>query len=386
MESRPYPYERWPRVDKLDARLLRAALRALPRGELRVEREAATLLGVAAQLRPLAAELVAVQTAKATILAASCLLLLEHAAGAQPAPLFCELPPELGAVLVDRVLGGDGRPSHPIGRPLDELSAGVLAYLAARLLAAGATDLRVRAVVHHRDQAASLLEGALGPARVLVWPFALQLGGEHLGLLRLLVPEASLRELARAPSTRAQTPAALRALPLCLCAHAARTSLRRDELAALRTGDVIVPERCRLARDASGWHGQLELHVVGSRRGVLVCDARGAELTIETGIHAGHEGGTSMTEAKRVQTQALELAPAEALGGDAPIELCLTLARFTLPLDELSALRPGEVLNTGRAIGEHAALTASGKVIAHGELVEVDGEIGLRITELASGA
>jgi flagellar motor switch/type III secretory pathway protein FliN len=93
-----------------------------------------------------------------------------------------------------------------------------------------------------------------------------------------------------------------------------------------------------------------------------------------------------MSEGKRIETQALELdARGDALraAADAPIELCIELARFTLPLGELSALRAGEVLSTGRAIGELVTLSAGGRVFARGELCEVDGEIGVRIAELS---
>jgi len=90
-----------------------------------------------------------------------------------------------------------------------------------------------------------------------------------------------------------------------------------------------------------------------------------------------------MSEGKRIETQALDTG-GEALraAADAPIELCIELARFTLPLSELSALRAGEVLCTGRAIGELVTLSAGGRAFARGELCEVEGEIGVRVAEL----
>ena len=67
------------------------------------------------------------------------------------------------------------------------------------------------------------------------------------------------------------------------------------------------------------------------------------------------------------------------LAGDAPIEVVVEVARFTLPLEELAALRTGEVLTTGQPIGEQVTVRASGQAIARGELVDVDGQIGVRI-------
>lgn len=68
--------------------------------------------------------------------------------------------------------------------------------------------------------------------------------------------------------------------------------------------------------------------------------------------------------------------------GDAPIDVVVELARVTMPLAELAALRPGEVLATGRALGERVTLRAGDRTIALGELVDVDGEIGVRILSL----
>lgn len=84
-----------------------------------------------------------------------------------------------------------------------------------------------------------------------------------------------------------------------------------------------------------------------------------------------------------------EIGP-EALVKDAPIELCVELVRFTMRLEDLLGLRVGEVLETGRAVGEHVVLTANGRAVARGELVDIEGDIGVRIVdkhqELDAGA
>lgn len=65
--------------------------------------------------------------------------------------------------------------------------------------------------------------------------------------------------------------------------------------------------------------------------------------------------------------------------GDAPVDVVVEVARIAMPLGELAALRPGEVLVTGRALGERVTLRVGERTIALGELVDVDGEIGVRI-------
>jgi len=212
-------------------------------------------------------------------------------------------------------------------------------------------------------------------------PVALDLAGRGYGGARVLIGEDGVERLARDPSIAAEQPLpdALRAIPLTLCAHAARVTLRASELADLACGDVVMPERCALTRDGGTFAGQVWLHAIGGRGGWR-CSARGDQLTVD-GLDA--TGERDMSEGKRIETQTLDTG-SEALraAADAPIELCLELARFTLPLAELSALRPGEMLCTGRAIGELVTLSAGGRAFARGELCEVEGEIGVRVTEL----
>lgn len=68
--------------------------------------------------------------------------------------------------------------------------------------------------------------------------------------------------------------------------------------------------------------------------------------------------------------------------GDAPVEVSVELARIRLTLAELQALRVGEVVASGAPIGEHVRLRVGDVVIGEGELVEIDGQIGVRLASL----
>jgi flagellar motor switch/type III secretory pathway protein FliN len=71
------------------------------------------------------------------------------------------------------------------------------------------------------------------------------------------------------------------------------------------------------------------------------------------------------------------------LAGDAPVEISVEIARFTLTIAELGRLKPGEILLTRRPIGERVTLRAGRHAFASGELVDVDGEVGVRIVSPA---
>lgn len=67
---------------------------------------------------------------------------------------------------------------------------------------------------------------------------------------------------------------------------------------------------------------------------------------------------------------------------DVEIELSIELARLEMPVAEVAALAPGVVVTTGRLVGERVAVRAGERVIAWGEVVDVEGEVGVRITEI----
>ncbi|GAC1321249.1 MAG: hypothetical protein NVSMB25_14710 [Thermoleophilaceae bacterium] len=69
-----------------------------------------------------------------------------------------------------------------------------------------------------------------------------------------------------------------------------------------------------------------------------------------------------------------------------PIEISVEVGRKTLPLGLSLELRPGAVVSMNRLAGEGVDILAAGKLIAFGELVVIDEEFGVRITDvLGSG-
>jgi flagellar motor switch/type III secretory pathway protein FliN len=69
---------------------------------------------------------------------------------------------------------------------------------------------------------------------------------------------------------------------------------------------------------------------------------------------------------------------AEALE-DAPLVVRVELGSVEMKAGEWAALVPGDVVALGRRLGEPALLRVGGVEVARGELVQVDGEYGVRI-------
>ncbi len=67
-----------------------------------------------------------------------------------------------------------------------------------------------------------------------------------------------------------------------------------------------------------------------------------------------------------------------------PVELAVEIGRTRMTIGEALALGPGSIVTVGRLAGEPVDLLVNGRVIARGEIVAIDEELGLRITEIAS--
>jgi flagellar motor switch protein FliN/FliY len=94
----------------------------------------------------------------------------------------------------------------------------------------------------------------------------------------------------------------------------------------------------------------------------------------------------------------IEFMPLEPAGGagadgtdltrlyDVPVELAVEIGRTRMTIGQTLDLRPGSVVSLNRLAGEPVDLLINGKPIARGEVVVIDEEFGLRITDVVAGS
>jgi flagellar motor switch protein FliN/FliY len=70
---------------------------------------------------------------------------------------------------------------------------------------------------------------------------------------------------------------------------------------------------------------------------------------------------------------------------DVTVEVSVEIGRTRMTLGEALALGPGSVVGLHRLAGEPVDLLVNGRVIARGEVVVIDEEFGLRVTDVATG-
>ncbi len=71
---------------------------------------------------------------------------------------------------------------------------------------------------------------------------------------------------------------------------------------------------------------------------------------------------------------------------DVPVELTVEIGRTRMTIGETLALGPGAIVSLNRLAGEPVDLLVNGTPIARGEVVVIDEEFGLRVTEVGAGA
>ena len=71
-----------------------------------------------------------------------------------------------------------------------------------------------------------------------------------------------------------------------------------------------------------------------------------------------------------------------SLPDDAHVELTVALGTTRLTLRQLGDLAIGQIIELGRPLAGPFELRAAGRVVGRGELVDVDGELAVRIVSL----
>jgi type III secretion system YscQ/HrcQ family protein len=270
-------------------------------------------------------------------------------------------------------LGGEVRPGAPLAR-LGLGERGVVAGVVASVLHGLGAPFSVALIAPSAAPLAS--EGGVA--------FALAVTvGAARGWARLEVPS---RWLAAGPAPE------LGALEVEARVELARTRLSAGELADVAPGDAIVFDGEPSGRRTAGAARSVRV-VVGAHaaRARLSDDGR---VTLEDALRpATSPGGgrSGLVEGQARQEVIMErrdegdgektrIVDAAAVLAAAPIEVVAELGRFVLRGEEIAGLGPGAVLTLGRAGASPVALRVGDEIWAEGELVDVDGELGVRVT------
>jgi type III secretion system YscQ/HrcQ family protein len=174
-----------------------------------------------------------------------------------------------------------------------------------------------------------------------------------------------------------------RALAVLTSAQIAATELTAREIAALEAGDAVVFTGYPASSQTmdGDWRGQLAIgEPVAAHAVPIEIDVAGT-ITIAGGFERRADKVWNLRKESGMATS--EATGATVALAAAPIEVVAEVGRLRLRGDEVMGLVPGAVLTLpeGRT---RVALRIAGELLAEGELVDVDGELGVRVTRMAA--
>lgn len=169
-------------------------------------------------------------------------------------------------------------------------------------------------------------------------------------------------------------------VPLTLRAEFGFCRLTLDEVSGLAPGDVVLMDTCFL-----GGQGTLWLNA-GARAGLHVAYAQAQAPTAGnaatppsfTILHPWTDTMPAVSPADEAPANGAAAAALDAL----PVRLSFDLGEVSLTLAQLRALQPGQTLDLGHPLAGAVRIRANGALVGEGDLVEIDGQLGVSIRHL----
>lgn len=159
--------------------------------------------------------------------------------------------------------------------------------------------------------------------------------------------------------------------------------LSADQIALLENGDIILLDHSQVVLEEGAPKGKAEIRSDRLRRGVIgaviAFEAEGVcKVTIET---LYQEGLKPMSDSAK-KTEEGQADSNEGVLASIEIPIVVELARLNYTLEELSALKEGQIIEVKKPQPEVVDLSVDGKIIASGKLVDIEGKLGVRILKI----
>jgi flagellar motor switch protein FliN len=243
----------------------------------------------------------------------------------------------------------------------------------------------------------------LGSIVTVRWPIRI---GPVTGSVRLWMPETLVREgvdsshpsPARGTEIGGRAIATGQAVPPVELSSVWRaeagTIAMLQGLRRLRVGGVLPLSESQPAGTPAGPDRPadlvLDLDGSGGRLRIpahAVADSGGRLLRVEGAIRReARPRGPILVPVKESRTMSQPTGPpspaAEASPLDVPVTLTVELGRVNLTLSRLADLKPGDVVELGRHSRAPVELTSNGRLVARGELILIDTDLGVRVTSV----
>jgi flagellar motor switch protein FliM len=303
-----------------------------------------------------------------------------------PITLFVLAPSTLCAALAGAVLGTGPAPAFTEPAVYEAVMAHLVGDVL-RCLPVGLPLLRLDAITSSCDSAPLPDDGGIAVVFVRVK------AGSITDLVTVALPAGSLDGIAASEAVMGTVtaPPAVLDLRFEVAAVVGSSRVGRADLRALEAGDVVVVDRLTRGIGPAGIEPAAGLDLAACvgpfPRFLARVEAARSDLRVTRGGPLIMEGDMQRDEDRtQIDESPGVPRPDEGLAHtgvrDLPAEVIVEAGRAALSVGDLLALAPGTVIPLGRPVSAEVTLTAGGRGIAHGVLVEVEGEIGVQVLKL----
>ena len=325
--------------------------------------------------------------------------------------------------VVDLLLGGKGQTGR-IHRPLSEIEQGVLSFILLKTLShltqGWVTGQELALSLDGFAAKSTEFESLMSDDSSFYLVGVRILSGKCRGYARVLVPQEIISanfnaapvqhsgSLSEQDYVRMQLQR-LGESNIVGRVEVADIDLGPSDIANLEVGDIIVLENHQLSLESGVLHGEafvrLGMGKNGGLRGRLLLDDDRPRLEIveikvqeepaevdamesEEGVEEVVEQEVAAENPEAGQQEGADLgdnlAETEGLLRDVPAPIVVELGRIRLNTSQVVRLRQGQILRLPRNSSDPVDLVVNGKLLARGELIEVDGELGVRLLKMSS--
>ena len=421
---RPFQFSRLPKVRRAERTFFDALARSLPSGVFSSD----VLAGMMQMLQQFIHAPIAYQwMGKEQFLDLNqieriCLsptLLMEIAFLPMDARVLVELDPRIAAIMIDRALGGTGDNVESI-RSLMDVEKGVLTFLLLKciqhLQSAWGDSARMEFRLSRFFEQPQKMRDSFS-TETLFYRKELQIGTlNQYGFLRLYLPIDLVHEIVRSqPEDRTSGKEFQRFqerfpwienTPLVGRVRVGVVDLTQAEIAALEAEDIVLLRECTASRNENGLlQGEAILQYGPKASLGLRCLIRDAadhpssQISLEEILSIAQPSAQGIldrsdydmadsSQSYDYQKEAPHPMDQENFGqmgsvvSDVPVPLVVELGRVETRARDIMHLRLGQILELRRSPYEPLDLVVNGQLRGKGELVEIEGQLGVRIIEL----
>jgi flagellar motor switch protein FliM len=284
-------------------------------------------------------------------------------------------------------------------RALTELEEGILQFLALQVLRtafvnaeAGKVQVRLDNILSSKK---AIMPLVASETQMVLMSLSVNVSG-YTGYFRFFVPASVLAKLqphADAPvrayrmqQNLIRTKSSLALPPLFLRAEIGHAAISLAQYEGLHPADTVILNELHLRPDKQA-DGKAELRIGTGLSGHLDCrlsfDGQGYKAEVEkvvlgTLLQNVDDGFSAGGERKGEAMDSNQLTAAPLLS-DVPLRLVVELARIPITLEKVVEMKVGYVIDLGQLASAPLTLVVNGKTIGQGELVEFDGQLGIRV-------